>query len=347
VSLDIVYVGTVGGTCEQRARALRSFGHRVRRIVADPPAAGPARLYYRIAARLGYPPDSMAANRAILSALRGAAPHILWIDKGLAIRPATLRRVRELCPRTAIVAYSPDDMMNPHNQSAYYRRSIALYDVHVTTKSYNVQELADLGARDVAFVDNAYDPETHLPLELDEPTRARFRADTSFIGGYERDRAEQMLHLARNGVEVRVWGYQWHRFPERDARLRVENRMLDGLDYARAINATRINLAFLRKINRDLQTTRSIEIPACAAFMLAERTDEHRRLFEEGREAEFFGSTEELLAKSRYYLEHEDERLRIAQAGYRRCIEGRYSNADRLAVVIDAVRRRHLAGGAT
>ena len=339
MSLDILYVGTVGGTCEQRAQALRALGHRVRRIVADPPARGPLRLAYRVFAKLGYPPDPHGANRAILQALHDA-PQILWIDKGLAIRPATLRRAKQLSPRTAIVAYSPDDMMNPSNQSAYYLRSMGLYDVHVTTKSYNVKELKDLGAREVMFIDNAYDPATHRPLELDAETLARYRADVSFIGGYEQDRAEQMLHLARNGIEVRVWGYHWDRCPLSHPRLRVTDEMLDGLEYAQAINATRVNLGFLRKINRDLQTTRSIEIPACAGFMLAERTAEHRRLFEEGREAEFFGSTEELLAKCRYYLEHEDERQRIARAGYRRCIDGRYANAERLSFVLEGVERR-------
>jgi spore maturation protein CgeB len=73
----------------------------------------------------------------------------------------------------------------------------------------------------------------------------------------------------------------------------------------------KINLAFLRKVNRDLQTTRTMEIPACGGFMLAERTDEHLKLFNEEEEAEFFSDNLELKRKIEYYLNNDDARKRF------------------------------------
>lgn len=68
--------------------------------------------------------------------------------------------------------------------------------------------------------------------------------------------------------------------------------------------------------------------------MLAERTNEHLDLFKEGEEAEFFSSDAELLEKCRYYLEHENERIRIARNGLQRCLDTGYSNDARIDTML-------------
>ncbi|HEX5043067.1 MAG TPA: glycosyltransferase [Candidatus Polarisedimenticolaceae bacterium] len=335
----IVYVGPRSGTTLHRARALESLGAEIVWVEADVLHSWVARQLYRVGNRLRRPPDVFGANAGLLQAVRAHRAEVLWVDKGRSIRADTLRAARDAAPGIRLVNYSPDDMFNLANQSRQYCRAIPEYDLHVTTKSYNVAELRAAGARDVLFVDNAYEPEVHRPLALTDEERRLYGADVGFVGMYESERADVMLALAQAGIPVTVWSADWNPARHRHGNLQVHRRFLDGLDYARAVNATRINLGFLRKVNRDLQTTRSIEIPACAAFLLAERTDEHRRLFREGEEAEFFGSTDELIRKCRHYLGQEDARRRIAEAGRQRCLTSGYSNRERLAGVLAHVVR--------
>jgi len=338
LSLAILYVGTESGTCLQRADGLRKLGHQITFIDSGPPEFGTLSYQvYRIAHQFRRYPDLFRASSRLVRAVADRPFDILWVDKGLMIRPRALVRARELRPGMKLVIYSPDDMMNPGNQTRRYLEHLPLHDLVVTTKSYNVPELYACGARNVLFVGNAYDPEVHRPLELGAEDHDRYGSQVGFVGAWERERAVSICRAAEAGIPVTVHGPGWSRRRDLSSGVRVGEDFLAGLVYSKVINATRINLGFLRKVNRDLQTTRSIEIPACGAFMLAERTEEHRSLFREGVEAEFFESDGEMIDKCRYYLEHEEERARIASAGLRRCRESGYSNQGRLTTILEAV----------
>jgi spore maturation protein CgeB len=318
---------------------MRSLGHDVA-AVRSTDVSEYRSLAARLAHRLGIARDLVGAGRQVVSLVEQESFDAIWLDKATTLSPDALREAVRRQPGLVVVSYSPDDMTIRPNRTRAFLACLPLFDAHFTTKAHNVTPLQALGARLVVRLDNAYAPEAHRPMPRTAEDRERLGGPVGFIGDYERDRAEAMSFLAANGVPVRVWGPNWARRLRRPpAGLCIEGRSLVGDDYARAICNFDVNLAFLRKAARDQQTTRSIEIPACGGFMLAERTQEHLALFEEGREAEFFGRREELLEKCRFHLAHAEAREGIAAAGRRRCVEGGYSNAARmrrmLAVVQD------------
>lgn len=330
-----------GSTTLQRLTALRDLGHEVHEVDTWSSAQDlnwvaffdrVVNKTYRWGSPIGpYCRDLAHANQSILNVLRQSSWDILWIDKGLTIDASTLAQVRHEWPAVRIVGYAPDDMVARHNHSRQFLKHLPFYDVFFTTKSYNVPELRALGCPRVHFVDNAYDPHTHRPLEISLAERNSLGGAVGFVGSYEFDRAKSMAFLAGNGYSPRIYGGNWaRRRLVRKSGLICETRTVVGEEYARTLCAFDINLHFLRKINRDQQTTRSIEIPACGKFMLAERTEQHLGLFEEGKEAVFFGSDTELLDKTAYYLRNSEEREKIARAGRRRCLRNGYSNHDRL-----------------
>lgn len=298
----------------------------------------------RILWKLGIQKDATDINRRLIDAATEFVPDIVWIEKGNMIRPSTLRALRRIVPEAVLVSYSEDDMFLAHNRTRAYLKGLPHYDCVFTTKAPNVDavELPALGARRVIAVDKAFDPHVHYTIEGSESDVVRYGADVGFVGSYEEARARSLAYLAKNGIKVRVWGNGWEACSDRPPGLNIEGRAVvnteSELAYTKTLCATRINLGFLRKLNRDTQTDRTVEIPACGAFMLAERSDDHLRLFKEGHEAAFFGTDEEMLEKVRYFLAHDQERAAIARAARQRCLDSGYSETERMRRMISACR---------
>ena len=343
--MKIVYVGPLwyGGTCLQRMEALRQLGHQILPVDTEPEDVRrkSQRFSCRVKRKLFGPSDLANANRKILAACQQKEFDIVWIDKGITIKPETLLEVKEMYPKVKLVHYNPDDPFGAIRSGwKSFLMCAPYYDVHFVPREQNLAEYKKLGCKNVYFFYKGFNPNLHRPLSISEEERAMLGGQVGFIGSAEKERAQSIAFLAEKGIRVKVWGHKWTRWQKKlRAKFAVAGPSQYGQQYAKIINSFDINLGFLRKINRDQQTSRSIEIPACGAFMLAERTKEHLELFEEGKEAEFFGSNEELLEKVRYYLAHPQQRKQIAAAGRERCLKSGYSNQERLKQMLTIIER--------
>jgi len=337
--MEILFVGDVNRHTRgfQRLAVFRQLGHNVI-VVPEFCIRGKgideskSSYFVKLMWKLGFPLDEACANTKIRDILhKGQDINLVWIEKGNTIYPSTLRLIKRIIPHVPLASFSEDDMYAWHNRSFYYTWGLKHYDIIFTTKTYNLTELKKLGGRRTELVLDSFDEALHRPVSLSEKEKKEYETDVGFIGTFENDRAEQMLFLAENGIKVEIYGNEWDAWLFKHPNLIVHNTPIYNEEYVKKINATKINLCFLRKMNRDAVTSRSVEIPACGSFMLAERTERHKDFFKEGEEAEFFGSREELLEKIRYYLTHTDERQKIAERGRKRCFDGGYSNRDQLA----------------
>lgn len=333
----ILVVGGKHGQTLQRIHAFEAMGYQVDCLSTTPTDYAPGITYTpsfadRVRHKLGLPRDKQKINQRIIHFCQSHSVDMLWVENVKVLKPKTLQRLKRL--NIYLAWYSGDNICVRANQSYYLCKGLPLYDIVFTTKSYNCnpEELPAMGANNIVFVDKGYDPNRHAPLVLSQADREHYANDVGFIGTYEYDRAQSMLYLAKHGIRVRIWGNGWAAWQDKHPLLNIENKPIYDDEYQKAINATKINLCFLRKLNYDLQTDRSIEIPACGAFMLAERTDEHQRLFTEDVEAAFFDNhnPQELLEKVKYYLAHEEKRRAIAKAGLLRCEQSDYSHQARL-----------------
>lgn len=337
--LKILFVGDLNeyGRGYQRYRTLKELGHDVIGLSHTPVPWNPRKdfnIFESVFWKLKLPLDIVGVNKKIKAHVLRIAFDIVWIEKGNVIFPWLLRFIKQSLPHSKLISCSEDDMYAAHSHSLYYRWGLRYYDIVFTTKVYNLSELKLLGAKRTELFLDSYDEKIHHPYLLTREEKEKFSCDVGFIGSFEQDRAERMFYLAEHGIKIVVWGLDWGHWVGKHPNLDVKDKHLFGEDYSKAICATKINLCFLRKINRDEVTSRSVEIPACGGFMLGERTKRHLEFFKEGEEAEFFGSDEEMLRKVKYYLAHGYKIEKIAMAGMERCKRSGYSMKAQLSEIL-------------
>ena len=119
--------------------------------------------------------------------------------------------------------------------------------------------------------------------------------------------------VVRRGVPLSIFGPVWRKareWPLLQPHYRAE--YLDGDSYAYAVQCAKVSLGMLSKGNRDLHTTRSMEIPALGGLLCAERTEEHLALYRDGEEAMFWSDSAECARACQALLADEPRRQRIA-----------------------------------
>jgi spore maturation protein CgeB len=318
------------------ADALRESGHE-HRFVDEAPFTRPLErsLAHKAAYRLlrRRPLTRWAFNRALLDQARRFRPQLVLAVKAPYIMPATLRRIKDETG-ALLVNYATDDPFNPANATPDLVAGIPYYDLYACTKRAIMDDVRRAGCRRVAYVPFGYKPALHFPEQPATPEeRARFESDVALVGGADADRLPFVEALARvSGLSLALYGGYWTRYPH---LRRYARGFARGRDYRLALGGAKIVLCLVRRANRDGHAMRSLEIPACGAFMLAERTDEHQALFREGKEAVFFASPGELSEKVGYYLAQDAERSRIARNGYLRVTTGHHTYQDRVREIVE------------
>jgi spore maturation protein CgeB len=311
-------------------RGLRAVGAEV----IEAHLGGPRRvldILRRAQEKYVFGPDVLSLNAELRRASLRARPEVVLLWRTAWARRSTIDHLQRLGARVAL--YNNDDPFGPDRDTRLwrqYRRLIPAADVCFSYRSTNVEDYHRAHARSVFMLRSWYSPEVHRPIELSDAERARFDSDVTFVGHFEDDgRVEALERLRSAGLHLRIFGGGWQNQRGRAlTNLGVVEPAL-GDDYARAIRAAKVALVFLSKRNRDEYTRRCFEIPAIGTMMLAPRTTELLGMFEEDREAAYFGSTDELVREARRYVADDALRARVARAGRARCLRDGHDASSR------------------
>lgn len=286
------------------------------------------RVLWRVADRR--PANIATFERGLLARVTADRP--AWVlCTGLApVRRPALDRLREL--GATRLNFLTDDPWNPAHRSRWFLDALSGYDVVFTPRRSNAADLAAAGCPDVRYLPFAYNPAEHFPADPD-PAVAR-PCDVLFVGGADPDRVELLSPLVHAGLEVALYGGYWDRHPEFRAAARGH---ADPATLRAATAAARVVLVLVRRANRDGHVMRTFEAAAGRACLLVEDTAEHRDIFgPDGECVTYFDNSDTMVARARALLADEPTRSRLAEAAYRRVVDGKNTYADRLRTMLEA-----------
>ena len=268
-------------------------------------------------------------NRDFLAALLAAQPDVAWLEWPMLLRTETLELAASRLPQCIWASFQDDNPFGSRSEErkrwGLFLEAIPRYDLHFVKRQSEIAEFRQRGAKSVRIFRHGYYDRLFHPLPRDR-IAPRLCQDVSFVGTALDHRTSTISDLlARHEVQLRVYGNRWHRTLVYHLKRNCFFPAVLGEEYVHVICGSLISLGFVSSSNRDEYTMRTFEIPACKGFFLAERTPTHQELFVEGKEAEFFSSTEECADKIKFYLKSDGARDSIAEAGYQRCVKSDYS----------------------
>ncbi len=216
------------------------------------------------------------------------------------------------------------------------------YDWCLAPEKFRLADYRAMGARPL-YCQEAANP------GFDKPYALPVEYDVTFVGQAYGDRPDYLKFLRAAGLDVRVWGANWHlhRTPSLPRKLwRLARRAagikrppfltfppdilgapLGDIEMIQMFSRSKINLGFSTcgstHLNgeRILQVRlRDFEVPMSGGFYMVEYMEELEEFFEVGKEVVCYNDRQDLADKIKYYLAHDAEREKIRQAGYARSL---------------------------
>ena len=340
----ILYIGSSvsSGTSRHRADALSRLGHKV--LIADPYMALKKHLENQWLGafhyRTGYRFLQSTVERWIAQLLSSSKDFdIAWVDNGELLGPMSVRMLN--AAQLSTVLFNHDDPIGKRDGRRFdsLLKALPFYDVCAVVRQKNIFEYKALGVKSVKRVGMSYDGVMQAPYADKADIPEKFCSEVVFIGTWMRGEARDqfVLDLLQRGIPVSIWGQRWEKSPLW-AQLKAFHRggNLSGRDYVAAIQGAKVCLGMLSKGNRDLHTTRTMEIPYAGGVLCAERTSEHTELYAEGVEAVFWRDAEECARQCRRLLDDDSWRESVRSAGMAGVRATRRGHEDMCRMIVEA-----------
>lgn len=281
-----------------------------------------SKFYFRINQSAFY----QNVNEKLIQYAIELKPTVIIIFKGMELYPSTIAELKKITK--LLCNYNPDHPFEFYSRGAgnqNVKESIKHYDLYFSYASTIAAKLAQLYQVNTAVIPFGFDGNL-----WQKPTLVT--ENYAFVGAFDHIRLRQLKQLQHLPVQVYGSGNWTKHLKMKDtAIMKVFDKEIYLEDYARICTHSTGVINFLRRqnLNEQSHNMRTFEVPGYGGLLISERTEQQLDFFEEGKEAIYFSSIEELYDKVNFIEKNSEVAYKIKMAAYERIIKSDYTYTDR------------------
>lgn len=259
--------------------------------------------------------ENWLKNKKLMDIANNVKPELLLISGGVwFLFPKTVINIKKN-HRCNVVLLSG---INPLTSSTRTEKEMVKngdIDIVVDNDRGYAKAWEKLGAKKVIVLPiSSVDRKLHRKVVLTKRELEEYSCDVCFVGTLTRKRQKKLEKLHYH--DLKVWGDILPTIGLSKTLKPFYRGKADGEKMVKIFNAAKIVLNFQPLGMTHGGNMRTFEIPGCGALQLVDRVE--AEWFIDGKEVIVFKSIEDLKRKIRYFLKNEDERKKVAEAGYKR-----------------------------
>ncbi|MDH5182538.1 MAG: glycosyltransferase [Gammaproteobacteria bacterium] len=259
-----------------------------------------------------------AMNNKLEALIRDEKPEVtifaLYKDE---FNPEALENIKQY---TKTFCFFQDDTW----RTEYTEYWAKYFDLFGTPDPFGLERYADLGYKNCMHVPFGSNEFLNIKQDVIKDI------DVSFVGIKLPYRTWIMKQLKKAGINVETYGRKWKngRVSPEDMvaiynRSKINLNISNSISYdVRYLSSSLNSLRDFVKNNKRIeqQKARPFEVCGSGNFMLTYYTRGLEKYYNVGGELAIYTSVDELIDQIRYYLKNEEEREKVAIAGYRRTL---------------------------
>ena len=250
---------------------------------------------------------SYVVDKLLVKQMKNYNPDIVYVGFANYLDAETVMLMRQAAPDAFFIGRDRDPWPELHRNRVQVAAGLDLIMTTYEGKWLNAYK--DVGVRSV-FMPNACDPDIEYRYEVD----SKWKSDILFTGQTRYKHKRYPTEELRYQLLSRIAGMKNCALYGCFGRPKVE-----GVNYLYAISGARIGLSINAVNNvRLCHSSRLTHYLACGTLVLAKRVPDSDLLFKDGVHLRYFDTVEEFFDLANWYLNHEDERIKIANAGMQR-----------------------------